>query len=83
MDFVKKVLFITLARLCIFRRQKTQQMFLTGLSAGALSDEIGKMGRIHKTTVFSLAFTVCGLQLTHMRLPGMHVTTILHAVPIQ
>ena len=30
-------------------------------------------GFTKKTTVFSLAFTVPGLQLMHMRLPGVHV----------
>ena len=57
---------LTLARLDIFRRQKTQQMFLTSLPASTLSDDIGNRAHFTKqTTVFSLTLwllrsLICG-----------------------
>ena len=81
-------LLLTLARLDIFRQQKTQQMFLTNSSASVLSDDIGNRGTFHKThncLLFgSLAlWLLWSLQLMHMRLLGVHVTTITHVTPAQ
>ena len=74
---------LTLARLDIFRRKKTQQMFLTSSPASALSYDMGNRAHFTKqTTVFSLALCLLRtLWLMHMRLLGVHVTTIVCAVP--
>ena len=53
---------LTLARLDIFCRQKTQQMFLTSSPASVLNDDIKNRGTFHKTNNYllfgSFAFAV-------------------------
>ena len=58
--FIKVAEKLTLARLDIFSRQQTQQMFLTSSPASALSDDIGNRGTFHKANdcLLLLAATV-------------------------